>query len=457
MSVKSGQNIIEDGLIVHVDFNNFKSNGGKPTTNLATYPDTDPLQTINMVGLVNKGVVEGGWIKYGLSGQWTGGTYPYMFALRSVSYTANLDYTASCEIYTDIPSGLVTGDFSINYVNDINMPSGGNLNRNQTNVRKPMKVYRRNFIYSINTSQVGYFVFRGLGTPTFDPDKHHVYIRNVQIERGTHPTPLAGKHRTKPDGVLTYTTRGNANQDAMVNLAGSTYPVQFDTTLNWVESNARPTDGNVDFDNINRYPRFDSDTNSNVYFNGLNPTLMPSSASWAYEVWYKPDQYPQPLASPNQYGNTTKAGFIIGASSYNGHGLRWTGNTNGTAMGVTAFYRTPNGGYSASDYYYFSEPELSKWHHIMMVHDSDSTSPPIYYLYVNGVKVASRTYSEESSTYTGTIGLGRPHVDGGGTLNYRSMEGYVGEARVYNNKLFKDEDVVRNYIATRDKYDYWRG
>jgi hypothetical protein len=457
MSVKTGQNIITDGLIVHVDFNNFKSNGGKPTTNLRANWDTDPLSNVgSSPTLVNQGVKEGGWIQYGVSGQWTGGTYPYMFSVRSDNFSVGTRYTTSLEIYTDIPDNLVTGLFDINYVNDGNMPSGGYLNRNQTDIHKPMKVYRRDFEYSFNTTQPGYLVFRGLGTPTFDPAKHHIFVRNVQVEQGSDPTPIVGKHRTRPSGVSPYTSRSNANQDAMVNLAGDTYPVQFETSINWNTSSTSVTNGNVDFDNINRYPRFDSDTFSSVYFNGLSPSLMQSSSDWAYEIWYKPDQYPQPLSTPNQYGITFKAGFLIGASSYNGHGLYWTGNSSGTQMRVQPFQRTTDG-YTSGAEKSFSQAELSKWHHLALVHDSTQTSPPMLHFYVNGELFSSWTGTETSSNYGGTTGLGRPMVTGGGTLNYRSMEGYIGEARVYRDRLLTADDVKRNYIATRNKYDYWRG
>lgn len=458
MSVKTGQNIITEGLIVHVDFNNFKSNGGKPTTNLAINQNTDPLFAISTPTLVNQGMTEDGWIQYGVTGQWTGGTYPYMFAIRPYPFQANVRYTTSCEIYTDIPKSMVTGDFSINYVNDVNMPSGGNLNRNQTDIHKPMKVYRRSFEYS-NTNatwnQQGYFVFRGLGTPTFDPAKHHLFVRNVQIEQGDYPTPIAGKHRTRPDGALPYTSRSNANQDAMVNIAGSTYPVQFDSSFNWDTSSTSVTNGNVDFDNINRYPRFDSDTNSNVYFNGLSPSLMQYNENWAYEIWYKPDQFPNALATANVHGYKRKSGFLIGASSYNGHGIMWQGDENSTALKIRGFLRAPN--YSSSADYSITQQMLGKWQHFALVHDATATYPSTLRFYINGEQFAAWGGSTTNSTYTGTTGLGRPMVDGGGEYNYRSPDGYVGEARVYRDRLLTADDVKRNYIATRNKYDYWRG
>lgn len=460
MGIKTGQNIITEGLIVHVDFGNFKSNGGKPADNFAATPETDPLNaTGQSPTLVNQGVKEGGWVQYGLSGQWTGGSYPYMFSIRnpSSSFIQGQSYSTSIEIYTDIPQGMVTGDFSINYVNDANMPSGGSLNRNQTDIRKPMKVYRRGFIYSVTTEQPGYLVFRGLGTPTFDPAKHHIFVRNVQIQSGDHPSPLVNKHRTVNDGNTPSRSRSNGNNDGIVNIApDAQYPVQFDSSFNWNTSSTSVLNGDVDFDNINRYPRFDSDTNSNVYFNGLSPSLMTSGQDWAYEVWYKPDQYPQPLATANQYGNTAKAGFIIGASSYNGHGLAWQGNTNGTQMQIFPFQRTSDG-YTAGNSFFVSQDQLDKWHHLALVHNSATSSPPKLYFYVNGELFSSWTGTETSSSYTGTTGLGRPMVTGGGTLNYRSMEGYVGEARVYRNRLLSADDIKRNYLATRDKYEYWRG
>jgi hypothetical protein len=461
MGIKTGQNIITEGLIVHVDFGNFKSNGGKPADNFASTPETDPINATGSVSLVNQGVIEGGWVKYGLSGQWTGGTYPYMFSIRNPAtpFNGGQSYTASCEIYHDIPQGMVTGDFSINYVNDVNMPSGGYLNRDQSDARKPMKVYRRDFIYSGTGtwSQPGYLVFRGLGTPTFDPDKHHLYIRNVQIQSGSYMSPPVNKHRTLNNGLNPSRSRSNGNNDALVNIApDAQYPVQFDSALQWLNSSTSPTNGDVDFHNIQRYPRFDSDTNSFVYFNGLSPSIMTSDKSWAYEVWYKPDVYPQPLATANQYGNTQKAGFIIGTSSYNGHGIAWSGNSNGDAMQIIPFQRTSDG-FTSGDSFFVGQEQLDKWHHLVLVHNSATTSPPKLYFYVNGKLFSYWTGTETSSSYTGTSGLALPRVTGGGTANYRSMEGYIGEARVYDNKLLTENDVKRNYMATRDKYEYWRG
>ena len=454
MSVKTGQNIIEEGLLVHVDFNNFKSNAGKITTNKRATPHTDPLAAQGTPSIINQGVKEGGWIQYGLSGQWTGGTYPYMFRIKSDTFVQNQRYSVSCEIYTDIPKSMVTGDFQLNYVNDVNMISGGSFNRNQSDIHKPMKVYRRDLEYSFSsTNQPGYFYLRGIGTPTFDPDKHHVFIRNVQVEEGTHPTPVVHKHRIKNIDV---DSRGSGTEDSIRNLADSeTYPVTFDASMTYSTEQASPTNGTNNFDNINRYPRSDSDTNSNVYFNYMYPSQFGYNENFAYEIWFKPDQYPNLLTTANQYGSVRKAGLLIGASSYNGHGIYWGTAESGEYLGISAFLRAPT--YQMGNSFVITPPMINKWHHFMYVHDASSTYPPMVRFYVNGEHFHSFTGQTTSSTYNGTIGLSRPMVDGGGTSNYRSIDGYFGEARVYKDRLLTPEDVKRNYMATRNKYDYWRG
>ena len=166
----------------------------------------------------------------------------------------------------------------------------------------------------------------------------------------------------------------------------------------------------------------------------------------AMEVWVKLTQYPQPLSSANQYGNTERAGFLIGAGSYGGIGLYWRGNSSGSACNVYAHIRN-DASYRATDSY--SLP-LNTWTHLMHVNDGSGT----FRLYVNGAEESTASTpnglaSRDASA--GNIAVPKPGVDGGGTLSYINLPCQIGLARLYQGSLTA-VDVANNYNSTRWRF-----
>ncbi len=164
------------------------------TTNLS--PQT--VSGFQGISLVYKGE-ENGWKKYGISGTWNKGTYPYCAAIAEVSFTGGEYYSTSAFFKTNCQEKFATYFSSIVY-ECVPMISDG------TNIRRVLNdgsIYlaRVGFAYVDSTTQSGYISLRPKQDgETFNPDIHFIYVKNIQIEKK--PFASSFVNRTRPKGRL---------------------------------------------------------------------------------------------------------------------------------------------------------------------------------------------------------------------------------------------------------------
>jgi hypothetical protein len=178
-------------------------NGG---TSIAVEPSTtnliDPTSirgtrniSLNYIG------IESGYYKYGISGTWSSGTYPYCMALPSVSFTGGVRYSAFIQYYTNVPEKFNHKIDAIKYVNEpldygernftTDLPNGDRL------------VQAMGFAYTSTTIQNGYLNMRPVSDGTsFNPDTDFIYFKKAQIEERAFCTSFVDGSRSS--GQLKY-------------------------------------------------------------------------------------------------------------------------------------------------------------------------------------------------------------------------------------------------------------
>jgi hypothetical protein len=231
MPTHSGPNPSADNSIVFSYDTGDTSNSyrGEPTVNIAADLGlvSVALSSITYIG------IENGWKKYGLSGTWSGGTYPYAIALNPVTFTGGLPYCVRATVKTNVPDKFnYFGAEGISYVNE---PK--NYEGTLTSTLNPDGSYtvtRYNFAYTNTTSQAGYLYTNPVNGAVFNPSTDFVWIKEYQAEQKDHPTQFVNGTRSATQGLL---------------------PLLGDTTLNIstvsFDSNAQITfDGTDDFFNI---------------------------------------------------------------------------------------------------------------------------------------------------------------------------------------------------------------
>jgi hypothetical protein len=203
-------------------------------------------------------------------------------------------------------------------------------------------------------------------------------------------------------------------------------------------------------------PTFSSANGGSIVFDGTNDTLdsgipvttLAALSSFSMECVAKIDSYPS-AASPNQYGATTKAGVLLGATYYTGTALYWTGNPTGTACSIFAYIR------GADLYRVTGTYDLTpgKHHHLVLVNDRSNTTLS---LYANGglisqVQGPSQEYNPGLTPDAGNIGVSKAQVDGGGTLVYSNLPVSVPTVKLYSRALTAAE-ILQNYNATKSRF-----
>jgi hypothetical protein len=203
-------------------------------------------------------------------------------------------------------------------------------------------------------------------------------------------------------------------------------------------------------------PTFDYYNKGAFFFDGSTDTLLtnipitatPALSNFTYEMWTKLTNFPT-VASANIYGLTTRAGFLMGASSYAGAGLLWYGNASGTGIVIYGFIRGADAYRSTSGY----SLALNQYYHLVLVNNYGANK---LQLFVNGslyneVSTATAEYDAGNIASAGNIGIAKAQVDGGGTQNYTKYAGSVPLARIYNKALSAAE-VLQNYEAQKSKF-----
>lgn len=215
MATSGGPNIITDGLVVHLDAANDKSFRGEPTVNLAANGGLIGMSGITLTYITD----EDGWKKYSMSGTFTGGSYPYIMHVTSVSFTGGLQYTTRCTIKTNVISkfnyfGTSNG---MNYVN-VPMTNSG-VAVSTSNSDGSYTVGRTGFIYTNNTTQPGYILSNPINNTTFNSSTDFVWIRDLQVEQKPYATPFVNGTRgnTISTGGGWVDRSGNNNHGELVN------------------------------------------------------------------------------------------------------------------------------------------------------------------------------------------------------------------------------------------------
>lgn len=198
------------------------------------------------------------------------------------------------------------------------------------------------------------------------------------------------------------------------------------------------------------------DSNNKLTFDGTDDTIdtgiamssLSAISNFTFEVVMKINSYPT-AASANAYNETTRAGVVLGATNYAGAAIYWAGNSSGTGMSVYGFIRG-NDAYRNTNTYALS---TGQYYHLTMVNNYTSSTLT---LFVNGVQysqvaTATQEYNGSLISSAGNIGICKPQVDGGGTLNYSYLNCEIAIAKIYNYAL-KPDEVTRNYTSYKKRF-----
>ncbi len=219
MSVYSGPNINSNGIVFAYDMSNpDKSWKGATTTNLNTEQSLNGMSGISLTFIG----IENGWKKYGLSGTWASGTYPFSLNISTTTLSGTVAYSAQAIIKTNVISKFLTFG-GLNYVNDGSMVNSGASTvtslGNDTDGLEMILSKREGFIYSAGfanptTSQLGYINSRPTADGvSFNSSTDFVWIKNIQVEQRTFCTPWVQSARSNTQALLdlTGTTTITAN------------------------------------------------------------------------------------------------------------------------------------------------------------------------------------------------------------------------------------------------------
>jgi hypothetical protein len=193
---------------------------------------------------------------------------------------------------------------------------------------------------------------------------------------------------------------------------------------------------------------FDS-TDDNTSF-PFDLTYIPALSNFSIEIWVKLTSYPTALSKANGSGSKTRAGVLIGAAYYGGTAIYWTGNETGTACNMFAYIRGTDA-YRTTSLYSLS---LNTWTHLTLVNNYSSS---LLQFYVNGslydqVTGPTAEYNSSYISTAGNIGISKPQVDGGGTLNYSYLRCDIGTAKIYKNKALTAAEIQQNFNALRGRF-----
>lgn len=206
MPSSAGPNNVNDSIIFNYDTGDVaNSYKGEPTTNLAS-----GLGLIGMSGISLSYIgLEDGWLKYSMSGTFTGGGYPYTMYLNPVSFTGGQYYSTQAIVKTNVPYKFnYFGSSGVSYVNEPKINEG---TLTQTTLPDGSSyVTRFGFAYTNTTSQPGYLFTNPINNTTFNASTDFVYLKNFQIEQKDHCTQYTPTSRSNTQGLLDISGNGNS-------------------------------------------------------------------------------------------------------------------------------------------------------------------------------------------------------------------------------------------------------
>lgn len=398
MSIATGPNTVKDGLVLSLDAASGRSFKGEPTVNLAANGSLTGMSNIGLTYIND----EDGWKKYSMSGTFTGGTYPYIMYVQSVSFVGGVAYTTRCTIKTNAMSkfnyfGTSTG---MNYVNQP-MTFGG-VAVSIANADGSYTVGRTGFIYTNSTSQVGYILSNPINNTTFNPLTDFVWIKNLQVEQKPYPTPFVNGTRgtTVATGGGWADMSGNENHGQLIN------GPKFDTAEN----------GSLLLDGINDYILID------------NPTAF--AGPYTILLWLKPDIALVPGGSgPNKPTGTNRKVPLVGPGPIWNPGI-W----------ITSDYIRSH----AKTQYVDSAINwtTTTWDMIGMTYDGTNVKN------ILGGKILADTHiTSYSPSNPSTLHIGS-ETNAGNAFNWN---GRIGSLKIYNRVLLPHE-IQQNFNATRSRF-----
>lgn len=177
---------------------------------------------------------------------------------------------------------------------------------------------------------------------------------------------------------------------------------------------------------------------------------IPALSNFSMEIWMRIDTYPTALAVANAYGNKERAGVLFGAMYYGGVAFYWNGNSTGTSMNVYPVIRGQDTYRSAT----LISTNLNTWYNLVLVNNYSSSK---FQFYVNGsfyseVTGPTQEYNPSFVSVAGNIGISKPQVASGGTLNYSYLDCDISIAKIYKNKALTASEVQQNFNALRGRF-----
>jgi hypothetical protein len=216
--------------------------------------------------------------------------------------------------------------------------------------------------------------------------------------------------------------------------------------------------GNGNNGTLTNGPLYASANGGSISFDGTDDTItlpvdlnyIPALSNFSMEIWMRIDSYPTALAVANQYGNTQRAGVLFGSMYYGGVAFYWTGNSTGTSMNVFPVIRGQDAYINAT----LISINLNTWYNLVLVNNYSSSK---FQFYVNGslyseVTGPTQEYNPSYVSIAGNIGISKPQVDGGGTLNYSYLDCDISIAKIYKNKALTSSEVSQNFNALRGRF-----
>jgi hypothetical protein len=397
MSAIKGPNIIKNGLVLALDAANAQSFKGEPTTNLAASGGLIGMSGITLTDLG----LEDGWRKYGMSGTFTGGTYPYIMRISGYTFTGGVLYTSKCIVKTNV--GFKFNYFGANGLSYVNEPmnNGGTLSSTQ-NSDGSYTIARIGFAYTNTTNQPGYLWTNPINNTSFNSSTDFVYIKELQVEQKAYATPFVNGTR----GTTVATGGGWADQSGR-NSNGSSIngPTFSNTNL-----------GGVVFDGVDDYVNIPTFTDK--------PTSQITC-----DAWIRPTKA--------SVGTGTIRGGAISATN-----SMYLGIINSIDGGNTFAMHWANQTSNSRLYNWNGSIPNNTWTYIAGTYDGSTSRA-----YVNGVQVDSwaQTGTIPDATYViGTYG-------GGLTDSVHNFQGLIAIARIYNRGLSAAE-VLQNYNVTKRRF-----
>jgi hypothetical protein len=198
--------------------NTFKSWKGKPTTNLAD---------VGLVGMSGISLsflgIEKGWKKYSMSGTFTGGTYPYIMHISSVSFTGGETYSSSCYLRTNVMNKFNYFGNGMNYVNQPMNKGGSSFSSSKSD--GSLFLGRANFAYTNTTTQPGYILSNPINNTSFNSATDFVWIKDGQVEVGDFVTPFSGANATRSSSqaILDLTNKNTITANSLSYASNNTF------------------------------------------------------------------------------------------------------------------------------------------------------------------------------------------------------------------------------------------